>query len=328
MPPATQLGSPRDGDVLPQAAGAVAVTSEIPHILTMLHELSEYAHVPMPRVWLQHDNAPNAMATGSRPDQSAVTISTGALQVLDERELRAVLAHEVGHIAHGHVADKTAAAVQLARRAGLISTGAFGGGLALTHLFDQTAWAGLGATLAGAVAGGIAGNAAHRRLAALTRHTELEADTFAAHAGGSAISLASALRKLEVAMARLHAQVPDWQRTLGIIEPDDVYATHPPTLTRIGALPADPSWTTTTFSCPSCWFGECADAACCRRCGSQLRSQSCSGCQASVDAADRVCRRCGTRRLSTRCWLCAASITTGDLYCSSCGEDQSQQTTF
>ena len=64
----------------------------------IVKKLAEDAKIPMPRLYIINDSAPNAFATGRDPNHSAVAVTTGLLDIMDDKELRAVLAHELSHI--------------------------------------------------------------------------------------------------------------------------------------------------------------------------------------------------------------------------------------
>src|SRR5207237_3946633 len=69
-----------------------------PLLVGIVHQLADRAGLPMPRVYLIDSPHPNAFATGPDPEHSAVAATTGLLAILDKEEVRAVLAHELGHI--------------------------------------------------------------------------------------------------------------------------------------------------------------------------------------------------------------------------------------
>ena len=84
--------------------------SSSPEYYNMVQELATRAQIPMPRVYLINEDAPNAFATGRSPAHAAVAATTGILRTLSPRELRGVMAHELAHVKHRDILTSTIAA--------------------------------------------------------------------------------------------------------------------------------------------------------------------------------------------------------------------------
>ena len=99
-----------------------------PQLYNIVQELAQRAQLPMPRVYLIDEQQPNAFATGRNAEHAAVAATTGIMSVLTERELRGVMAHELGHIKHRDILISTISATIAGAISALANFAVFFGG--------------------------------------------------------------------------------------------------------------------------------------------------------------------------------------------------------
>lgn len=208
--------------------------TEAPELILMVETLSQRAGLPMPRVYVCPQPAPNAFATGRSPAKAAVAITEGMLRNFPLSEIEGVVAHELAHIRHRDMLISTIASVM----AGMISYAAY-----------MMMWFGgrgrdnpLGAI--GAIAMMIlAPLAAMLIQMAISRQREYAADSYAGELCGDPLKLARALQRLDRGNQQIPTDTPPAFHNLYIAEPlhggvSSLFSTHPPMQKRIAALTA------------------------------------------------------------------------------------------
>jgi heat shock protein HtpX len=227
-----------------RAARAQPVTeAEMPEYYRIVRELTTYAGMPMPKLYVTPDRQPNAFATGRNPNHAAVAVTAGILEVLSWDELRGVLAHELSHVGNrdiliGSVAAAIAMGITFISRMFLWGAMLGGGGDRRNGSNNPLGAIGLLASLI------LAPLAAGLIQMAVTRSREYEADRSGARLIGDGEPLARALAKIEAAAARVPMNVTPAEATLFIINPltgrdvqfKNLFMTHPPTADRIARL--------------------------------------------------------------------------------------------
>jgi len=201
-----------------------------PDLIEMVSRLSRNANLPMPKVYVCPQQAPNAFATGRNPKNAAVAVTQGALSLLTYDELEGVMAHELAHVKNRDTLTSTVAATI----AGVISATwwihFFGGGR------DSNPLVALAFVLLAPLAAGVI-------QMAISRSREYVADADGAEIAGTPHGLISALQKLEATAKRvpMHQEVPT-QNHMFIVQPlsgqglAGLFSTHPRTADRVAKL--------------------------------------------------------------------------------------------
>jgi heat shock protein HtpX len=217
---------------------------EAPELHAMVDELSRAAGLPKPRVCVMPDEQPNAFATGRDPEHGVVAVTEGLLRILDRRELRGVIAHELAHIKNRDIlVSSVAAAVAslITYAAHALSFGALFGGSSQGDDDEQES----GGFAGGLLAVLVAPLAATLIQLGISRSREHLADETGARISGDPEALARALLKLEQAATMTPTEAAPATASLFIVSPlggvqtvARWFATHPSTEERVARLRA------------------------------------------------------------------------------------------
>ena len=213
--------------------------STAPQFVAMVRELAQKAGIPMPKVYLIDENAPNAFATGRNPEHAAVAATTGIIQVLSARELRGVMAHELAHVKHRDILLSTISATM---------AGAIGMLANFAMMFGGRGGDGQRSNpIAGIAVAILAPLAASLIQMAISRAREFEADRGGAEISGDPAALASALDKIHRYAQGMPMEVaerhPETAQMM-IMNPlsagglRGLFSTHPATEERVAKLMA------------------------------------------------------------------------------------------
>ena len=226
-----------------KSSGAQPVTREQePRLYAVMERLCAKAHLPMPKLFLIPQPAPNAFATGRNPTHASVAVTAGLMELMDDEELEGVIAHELSHVRNYDILTSSIAATLAG---------------AITWAAHMGRWA--------MIFGGYGGNSRDRRgsglatllmlfdapIAALlmqlgiSRQREYQADASGAQMVGHPYGLARALEKLGAYNKRIPMNISPTTSALCIVAPltsgqmfSGLFSTHPPLEKRIAILKA------------------------------------------------------------------------------------------
>ncbi len=223
--------------------GAQELTAaEAPRLHAMLEELSRKAEIPTPKLYRIADSTPNAFATGRDPAHGVVAVTDGIVQLLTERELRGVIAHELAHIKNRDILIATVGAVLAGAISHIASMAQWSAILGGASGDDEDEGGGAGAL----VLAFVAPFAAMLHQFAVSRAREFGADATGARIADDPEALASALLKLERGAALMPpAHATPATASLFIVNPLTAgervarwFSTHPATADRVARLRA------------------------------------------------------------------------------------------
>src|SRR5579864_6178673 len=190
--------------------------TELPEVYNrvapIIQGLTQRMGLPMPKLWLLPESSPNAFATGRNPEHASVAFTEGILQIMNDRELEGVIAHELGHVLHrdiliSSVAATLAAAITFLARFAFF----FEGG---DRRDDRN-----GGALSAIAMMILAPLAAMLIQMAISRSREYDADAASAKYTGTPYELISGLQKLESYSKRIPMQATPSTAHLFIIKP-------------------------------------------------------------------------------------------------------------
>ena len=205
-----------------------------PRLHSIVTELAMEAKIPVPKIYKINTNMPNAFATGRNPQHAAVAVTEGILRLLDDRELRGVLAHELAHVKNRDIlisciAATLSGAIMYLVRMGLL----FSGGR--NNRNNSNLIVALLLMILAPVAASLI-------QMAISRSREYIADADGAKISGDPLALASALRKLAYGNSRQQNNVSENTAHMFIVNPltgkslQSLFSTHPPIDERIEKL--------------------------------------------------------------------------------------------
>ncbi|MGC1618662.1 MAG: zinc metalloprotease HtpX [Candidatus Acidiferrum sp.] len=221
-----------------KSSGAQPVTREqLPRLYAVMERLAAKANIPVPKLYVVPEEAPNAFATGRNPKHASVAVTHGLLELMSDDELEGVIAHELSHVRNYDILISSVAATLAGAITWIAHWGLwFGGGDR-----DDREGGGIIVDLALMI---LAPLAATLLQLALSRQREYSADATGARMVGNQFGLISALQKLGTYNNRIPTTaISQTTSSLCIVKPlfgrgavSSLFSTHPPLEDRIEAL--------------------------------------------------------------------------------------------
>src|ERR1700683_3663209 len=225
-----------------KSSGAQPVSrEELPRLYEVMERLCAKAGIPMPKLYVIPQPAPNAFATGRNPKHASVAVTAGLMQLMDDEELEGVIAHELSHVRNYDILTTSIAATLAGAITWIASMARWGmifGGLGGGSRDDRR-----GGGISALVMMLVAPIAAMMIQLGISRQREYAADAAGARLVGHPYGLISALEKLGAYNSRIPMPVSPANASLYIVTPlsagqvfSGLFSTHPPLSNRIAAL--------------------------------------------------------------------------------------------
>lgn len=222
-----------------KSAGAVPISSEqSPRLYEVMERLAAKARLPLPKLYLIPQPAPNAFATGRNPHHASVAVTQGLMQLMSDDELEGVIAHELSHVRNYDILTSSIAATVAGAITWLAEMGRWGmifGGYGGRD-DDSGGWAAILMLI-------LAPFAAMLLQLGISRQREYQADASGARMVGYPNGLISALEKLGAYNQRIPMNISPSTSALCIVQPlsggamlSKLFSTHPPLTERIARL--------------------------------------------------------------------------------------------
>lgn len=213
---------------------------QLPRLYEVMERLSAKANLPVPKLYVVPEAAPNAFATGRNPRHASVAVTQGLLELMNDDELEGVIAHELSHVRNYDILISSIAATI----AGAITHLAFMGRFAAIFGYGSSRDNDRGGGLTALLMLILAPFAAMLLQLGISRQREYAADESGARMAGQPYGLISALQKLGAYNQRIPSNIPQTTAALCIVKPmfggglvwASLFSTHPPLEERIAAL--------------------------------------------------------------------------------------------